>query len=162
MKDNIRITILLTLFSLGFNCSYSQSGNVSTGNEIKGGQGSMTYSVGQVFYHLHTSPSGSVHQGLQQPYEISVFTAQVGTDNIQISMSAYPIPVQDILILDFGSLRPNQYEFELIDVQGRSILYQKAVDIQSKISMGHLSPGTYYLNVHDAQTKVKSFKIIKH
>jgi hypothetical protein len=140
----------------------AQNGVATSGNEIKGSGGSATYSVGQVFYKRHSGSTGSYSQGLQQAYEISVFTAQIGSEDIKLSLSAYPIPVNDILMLDFGSLNPSKYNYELVDIQGRLVIMDKITNSITNISMGHLIPGTYFLNVQQDGQKIKSFKIIKN
>ena len=63
------------LLGLGLTGLQAQTSVNATGGDASGSGGSVSYSVGQVVYTTNTGTSGSVAQGVQQPYEISVVTA---------------------------------------------------------------------------------------
>jgi hypothetical protein len=44
----------------------------SAGGNAKGSGGSASFTVGQIFYTKLSGTNGSVVQGIQQPYEISI------------------------------------------------------------------------------------------
>ncbi|MCB0409870.1 MAG: hypothetical protein KDD29_06595, partial [Flavobacteriales bacterium] len=68
MKKIIFITLQILICSIVF----AQENTVSSGGDALGVGGSASYSVGQVVYTTHTGVNGSIAQGVQQPYEISV------------------------------------------------------------------------------------------
>ncbi len=74
MRKLIFITGITTLSLLISNAFSQESVNISGGNAIGTG-GSVSYSVGQVFFNTSESTTGSVTEGIQQPYEISVVTS---------------------------------------------------------------------------------------
>jgi hypothetical protein len=63
---------LLTCILLATQFVYSQEAITVSGGDVIGPEGSGTYSVGQTFYTTNTAASGSVSQGVQQPFEFSV------------------------------------------------------------------------------------------
>lgn len=46
----------------------AQSGSVSSGTSLIGGNRKINYSIGQPFYHVYQASSGKIREGLQQPY----------------------------------------------------------------------------------------------
>ena len=66
-------TVLLLCFGM-FGLQAQQVVTTSGGN-ASGSGGSVSYTVGQIVYTTNTDSNGSVAQGVQQPYEISVVTA---------------------------------------------------------------------------------------
>lgn len=62
------------LLGLGLTGLQAQTSVNATDGDVSGSGGSVSYSVGQVVYTTHTGTSGSVAEGVQQPYEISVVT----------------------------------------------------------------------------------------
>jgi opacity protein-like surface antigen len=75
----------------------------ATGGNASGSGGSASYSVGQVAYQTKTGSSGSVAEGVQQPYEISVVSGIEKAIGISLSVSAYPNPTTDFLQLKVES-----------------------------------------------------------
>jgi hypothetical protein len=70
---------------------------VSAG-EAMGSGGSVSYSVGQVFYTTNTATTGSVSQGVQQPFELQTLS---NPELITVNLTAvtYPNPTKDFIIL---------------------------------------------------------------
>ena len=66
----IVIFFLLCIPTIG----HAQQTTISSGGDAAGIGGKVTYSVGQVAWNILTGTNGSVIQGVQQPYEISVIS----------------------------------------------------------------------------------------
>jgi len=79
--------------------SFTQEVIPVTDGNATGSQGSVSYSIGHVFYSIHAADVGSVAEGVQQPYEISVVTGIQEAAGINLIVSAFPNPVTDYLIL---------------------------------------------------------------
>lgn len=131
----------------------------ATGSESSGSGGSVSYTVGQVAYTINTGSTGTVTQGVQQVYEISVETG-IEETAISLSITAYPNPTTDILKLktdaEFLDL-----SFSLYNLNGKLLQSQKLDDNETSIDMSGFAPSTYFVNVFDDHQKVKTFKIIK-
>lgn len=70
-KMRISMLILSTFLFLflGQTGLYAQTSILASGGDNSGSGGSVSYSVGQVFYTTNTGTSGSVEQGVQHPFE---------------------------------------------------------------------------------------------
>jgi len=90
------------LLGLGLTGLQAQTNVNATGGNASGNGGSVSYSVGQVVYTTHKGSNGSVAQGVQQPYEISV--AGIDEANgISLRVTAYPNPTTDYLTLEIDA-----------------------------------------------------------
>lgn len=172
MEKNLfrKATVLFFLAVLltPFHC-LSQQAVVSSGGEAEGSGGSISYTVGQIFYHTHGA-GHTVSEGVQQPYEISVITA-VSSDP-GISLTVYPNPTRDFLQLQLEQYSHEKMEFFILDNQGRLAEKGLITSETTRIAMAHLEAGIYFLRVyrfHDhsllpgtGKTQVITFRIVKH
>ena len=153
---------LSALFLLGFGLTaQAQQATTATGGDATGSGGSVAYSVGQIVYTTHTGTTGSVAQGVQQPYEISVV---LGIENslIDLDISAYPNPTTQNLTLSIGNDISETLHFQLCDLSGKIIERRKISNRTETIHMENLATGPYFLKVSNANNEVKIFKIIKN
>lgn len=133
----------------------------SAGGNAEGSGGTASYSIGQIFYSPHTGSAGSLVEGVQQPYEISVITSIEETAGINLIMAAYPNPATDYVTLVVDNYNSQELSFHLLDVNGRLIKNKIITGIETLISVTYLTTGTYFLRVIDNHKHVKTFKIIK-
>ena len=120
-SNKLKVFGVVVLLSFTFSLSTVQaqtSVNASGGNALGSG-GSVSYSVGQVVYTTNTGTNGSVAQGVQQPYEISVVTAIEEAKGINLSVSAYPNPTTDYLTLEVADFNLLPLTFHLFDMNGK-------------------------------------------
>lgn len=99
LKVNKLLTAIVLVLILSISTTMAQSSVNATGGNASGDGGSASYSVGQVVYTANTGTNGSVAQGVQQPYEISVVTGIEEAHDIKLSVSVYPNPATDYLTL---------------------------------------------------------------
>ncbi|HNQ69270.1 MAG TPA: T9SS type A sorting domain-containing protein [Bacteroidales bacterium] len=137
-----------------------ESINTSGGNATGSG-GSASYSVGQVVYTTNTGTNGSVAQGVQQPYEISVVTSVEEAIGINLLVAAYPNPTSDFLQLKVESEQLKDLSFQLYDLNGKLLQSEKITDNLTSIAMNNLEPATYFVKVSQGNKEVKIFKIVK-
>jgi len=161
-----KILLLSVICILGFVPTrlWAQDSMNTTGGNALGSGGSASYSIGQIFYQTQTGTNGSVIQGVQQPYEISVITAIEESEGIDLWVSAYPNPTTDNLILEIKKfeLPVSTLSFQLFDVQGKLIQSERIMDYITTISMGNLASGIYIVKVMQGSKEIKTFKIIKN
>lgn len=142
----------------------AQNAVVAAGGSATG-SGSASYSVGQLLYEVYSGSTGSVAQGVQQPYEISVETGVNELPGVELTLSVYPNPVTDYLTLRVDAMAQplmGSLTYSLHDVQGRVLCGQKLADDQTRIVMGQYPPAVYFLRVSDGGKLTKTFKIIKN
>jgi hypothetical protein len=134
----------------------------ATGGNASGSGGSVSYSLGQLFYSTQTTPVGSVSQGVQQPYEISVLSGIEEPKGINLVVSAYPNPTVNYITLKLDNIELSSLSFQLYDMSGKLLESKKVDGNQTKIFMSKLLPATYFLKVIKMNKEVKTFKIVKN
>jgi hypothetical protein len=156
----MRKTFILFLLSVSFNL-YAQNNTVSSGGQASGSGGTVSYSVGQIAYSSLTGTNGSLIQGVQQPYEISIVTS---LEDLAIDLKAqvYPNPTTDQLILSIGSNEFKNLRYVLVDLQGKVLKNDRIINLNSTLDMSKLSNGTYFLRVLSNNNQIKTFQIIKN
>lgn len=154
--------VLFNILVLGL-CCFSPLFSQVTVNASGGGSktidGSIEYSIGNVFYNSVTTNAGSIAEGVQHTYDIT--TVGIQEQDFNISLSVFPNPTSDLLNLSTCFITKG-YSFQLIDLLGNQLEIQPIESNQSIISMISYNTGTYILNINSEDNKVlKSFKIIK-
>lgn len=149
------------LFSLGSIKLYSQSNITAGGGEATGNGGKVNYSVGQIDYITETGSNGNTSSGVQQPYEIYVQSSIVQTD-INFSVSIYPNPSADFIILNFENQDIQKMSYKLFDIQGKLIIHKKIKTNPANIELTDLNNGIYLIKVMKNNAIIKTFKIIKN
>ena len=152
----------IILLGLGLTGLQAQESVNATGGDASGSGGSVSYSVGQVVYTTNTGTNGSVTQGVQQPYEISVVTAIEEAKGINLTVTAYPNPATDYLTLRIDEFEISNLSFQLYDMNGKLLQSEKITGNQTSIVMSNLVPANYFVKVIQANKEVKTFKIIKN
>ena len=152
--------LLLLLFLSIYGLYDAQQAIIPAGNNAQSGTGSVSYSVGQIFYEPQMSATGKITPGVQQPYEI--FTLATNENAVQSTISVYPNPVKDFLTVDFNTEKLENSSYQLFDVSGKIIIQGNLKSAKSQISASSLATGMYILRITNAGKIVKTFKIIKN
>ena len=154
----------ILLLGLGLTGLQAQESVNATGGNASGSGGSASYSVGQATCQTHTGTSGSVAEGVQQPYEISVVTGIEEAIGINLSVSAYPNPTTDYLTLEVDAsttLSILSMSYQLYDMNGKLLQSEIITGNQTRIVMNNLVTATYFVKVIHEKKEVKTFKVIK-
>lgn len=159
----MRLQLIAVLLSgFGLTGLQAQTSFVATGADASGSGGSASYSVGQAIYTSNTVPNGSVAQGVQQAYEISVVTAIEEAKGINLSVTAYPNPTTDYLTLEVKEFELSNLNFQLHNMNGKLLQSGNIMGSQTSIFMSNLVPATYFVKVIQSKKEVKTFKISKN
>ena len=164
MKNPLLFTVLLA-FTLSLSSSLAQEVIPAAGGNGTGSGGSVNYSIGQLFYKIHPGTDGSVAEGVQQPWEISVVTGIPEAFGINLVVSAFPIPATDFLILRIENYDFENLDYLLYDVSGRLLKGGNITGSETTIYMTNLVPAVYFLKVirtSPSYQEVKTFRIIKN
>jgi len=162
MRHKKQIFSAILLLFLGIGLAPAQQALPATGGNATGSGGSVSYTVGQVVYTTQTGSGGSVSQGVQLPYEISLVTAIDVLENVNLSYSVYPNPTTDYLTLKIDGNAIEQYKAVLLDVKGKQLVTIKVEGNETSIPMHNFAPSIYFLKITDNTKEVKTFKIIKN
>lgn len=152
----------LLLFVIGITSLQAQEAIPATGGNASGAGGSASYTVGQVVYTTNTGTNGSVAQGVQQPFEISVVNGIKEAKGIILECSAYPNPTKGVLTLKVENYDIKDLTYQLFDITGKLIENKIVQGSLTNITMNNLPASTYLLKIMQGSTEVKTFKIIKN
>lgn len=139
-----------------------QSAISATGGTATGTGGTVTYTVGQVAFSTFTGTSGSVAQGVQQPWEISTVTAIEKTEGITLEMSVYPNPTGGVLKLTIRDIDDKNLRYRLFDMNGLLLQDKKIDSEETEISLQDYSSTMYFLRIVNNKQDIKVFKIVKN
>ncbi|TGD59542.1 T9SS type A sorting domain-containing protein [Flavobacterium humi] len=138
----------------------AQEAIASSGGNASGINGSTNYSVGQMVYSTNYGATGSLMQGVEQPFEIQVV---LGVDDFNISLAilAYPNPTTSLLYLQVKKYDFEGMQYQLFDLNGRLLDKNVIRSETTTIQMERYPMDLYLLKVFDHHKEVKTFKIIK-
>jgi hypothetical protein len=157
------LNVLGLLFMIvgGFSVSVSaQEATVVSGGYAAGLYGSASYSLGQNAYYTFSSLSGTVTQGVQQPFE--VFALSDGSIPLSVNFTLYPNPTYDRLYVDIADNVPESLVLSVFDMKGGVIHTQRVIDSITMISLDGLSSGIYVVKIMESSERSQSFKIVKY
>jgi hypothetical protein len=161
MRLKKTVLLYILLFSCGLPGIYAQEAVVSGGGDATG-TGSVSYSMGQVFYETYSGPTGTVAQGVQHAYEISSTAGVTPYEPITLEFEIYPNPTTDYLTLDASGFALGELNYVLYDINGRVLAKKDLTQTKTIIEMINFPQSTYFLKVSDETNIVKTFKIIKN
>ena len=149
---------LITFWLIALTASIQAQTNIpATGGDASGVDGSTSFTVGQMVYTTNTGTNGSVAEGVQQPYEISVVVGIEQAGFTDFNCAVYPNPATDLLILETETSDNRNLTYQLYDMMGKLLLSERLVDTRTTISMANLAPSTYFLKVSDNQKVSRTF-----
>lgn len=168
MKYNI-----LVLFVLIPLLCYSQSGqnkNIvnknlqfslnTTGGDISGEEGSISYSIGQVNNLSYEGDNSYIIEGVQQPLIISIKPIEIMKEEF-LEMTAYPNPVTNYFTIEASDYTNRSLKYLLTDLHGNFIKEGSIEEPGAMVDISRLSVAIYILNITDNTQHIKTFRIIK-
>jgi hypothetical protein len=138
----------------------SQEAIPVSGGAAAGSGGSVSYTVGQVFYTTTTAATGGVSQGVQHPFEFQSLSNPALT-TVKVTAVTYPNPTKDFIVLKITDRALYNLRYTLFDVNGKFIVSDAITASSTQIQMKHLAIGAYVLKVIQKNKSLKSFKILK-
>lgn len=160
MKKKKEKAFVLFLLVLGLLAQAQESIPASSGN-ASGSSGSSSYTIGLVAYNTQTGSNGSVSQGVQQAFEISVALGLIEAKGITLQCTVYPNPTTKNVTLKIENYEIKNLSYLIFDINGRSIENNKITDSETYISMENLAATTYFIKIMNLNKELKIFKIIK-
>jgi hypothetical protein len=156
----LKKTFLFLIVLLATQFVYSQEVISASAGSATGSLGSGSYTVGQVFYTTHTAATGSVSQGVQQPFEIQTLSNPALT-TVNLTAVTYPNPTKDFIILKITDSALHNLRYTLFDVNGKTIASGLITESSTQIQLKYLAIGAYILKVSQQNESLKTFKILK-
>jgi opacity protein-like surface antigen len=154
--------VIVFLFVIGLAVVHAQNTIPAAGGNAAGAGGTASYSIGQIVYTKNAGTTGSLAQGVQQPYEISVVTGIEEALGISLEINVYPNPATDYIKLIIENYEIENLKYQLYDINGSLLQTDIIESNETNIIMQTLLPSTYFLKVIQDNKDVKTFKIIKN
>jgi len=161
------MTLLFSIRGISQNTQPSTNNIMETinasGTDATGSSGTVTYSIGQLFYTYIGLSVYNVAQGVQHG-ESSVFLSTAeNTVESKMEMLIFPNPTTDFVTLHMEAL---EYEngpqsYQLYDLQGRLLLQNTIKKTETQINLNNLNASVYILRVYANNKVLKTFKILK-
>ncbi len=163
----LKTTLIVAILNIGLGVKAQTvsdpSAVVTTGGDATAPDNSSTsYTVGQIdFLFFSDESSGSINQGVQQPFEAVIVSIDKGFD--LSSVRIFPNPAKDVVHLHIKDevFEPDQYQFRLHEITGKFSIEKLLADEHTKIPLEHLPTGTYFIEVINGRKQKAIFKIIK-
>ncbi|MCB4809226.1 T9SS type A sorting domain-containing protein [Tamlana sp. 62-3] len=135
----------------------------ASGNNVVVDAGSISYSVGQVFYSTMNDSDYLFYEGVQQTIT-AISTANEDVDIIspEIDVLIYPNPTKDFVTLKSSGLDFNKdNSYRVFNYQGKLINKKPIANNETQINLNYLSTGLYIIQVFVDEQLWKTFKILK-
>ena len=152
--------ILGTLFFLAPFFIISQEIISPSAGDSSGSGGSLSYTIGQVFFNTIESDYGSLVQGIQQPFEFQTLSTPALL-TVQLTAITYPNPTTEFVLLKISDTALENLQYTLFDLNGKTIDSKKINSFSTKITMKNFAIGMYLLKLTKNNQPLKTFKIIK-
>lgn len=159
---HIKISLCFLLMSGLVMTIEAQNTITSSGGNATGTGGTVSYTVGQIANSALSGTNGTITQGVQQPYEISVVTAIETAKEITLECIVFPNPTRGVVKLVFEAVADEEIRFLLYDINGVLLQDKKVESRETEISLENLSASIYFLKVIINNKEVKVFKIVKN
>lgn len=136
---------------------------ITSGSNATGSSGSVTYSIGQVFYtYIGVQTVYNVAQGIQhQENDENLGTPEIEKPTTEIFV--FPNPTVDFVNISMkgDELESANRSYRLYDLQGRLLKQNVITQSETQISLNNFSSSLYVLTVYVDNKLYKSFKILK-
>lgn len=158
-KVKFFLTIALVLAAIV--STFAQNAVVPAGDNIKGTEGSISFTIGQTAYEPLSGQNLSISPGVQQAYEF--FTTAVYDElPVDLDCVTYPNPVADIINIKVPQQNIRKLNYKLIGLNGKEIKHGQIDSEITSIPFGTYPSSTYILVISENSKMIKTFKIIKN
>lgn len=146
---------MLLFFTINSIKLLSQVSILSGGKDIKNSSGTVSFSVGEVFY-ISKGDKNTLSEGIQNGYTINPIN-----NGSRMRVSIYPNPSFDLVYFKVENLNYRDLSYKLFSITGLLLRSGIILNIQSSISLNSLPSGAYLLKINRGLVEEKSFKILK-
>lgn len=169
MKKLIHIKLVLFVCVLNCTYNYAQTSNGmhsqlmnlnSTGGNLQNNDGSISFSVGQVFFHYLNNSQTTVLAGVQQPKISNVFLG-LEKPEYKVSILAYPNPLTDFLTLEIKDLNQYNLTYTIFDQNGSRLKHEDIKTEKTRIEFQKFQTAAYFVTIRNMGKLIKTFKILK-
>lgn len=152
----------LLFFGLLFSTlSYGQKAMVASGSDATSTSGNVSFSIGQIDFTSIATTSGSVNQGVQQPFEI-VEVLSIPDREATFNATIFPNPAETSIIISLNvAVNFNDLKYEITDFQGKILVNGIIKKTETSVDVSNFAQTLYFVNIIKTNKIIKSFKLIK-
>ncbi len=154
-----------TLLSfLGFFCPFFLFGQIDTnssGFSISNSTGSISYSIGQVFYEPFSNNGWNLFPGVQQVY-LSGDETHSSNPSSNIELKVYPTLIKNYVELSFAQENVSDFSAVLMAISGEVMRTYEIDKAIYRINTEQFPSGLYILQISGKNGFLKNFKLIKN
>jgi len=163
MKEKLKLISLAGLLIFQLSSLQAQEAIPAAGGYANLSNGSISYTLGQVFYTTNMGTnSNSIAHGVQQPYEISEVSGIYEANGISLILSIFPNPASNYLTVKVKNYNANHLQYQVFDMTGKLLKTLQATGNETRIETNNLRAANYFVKVIENHKEIKIFKIIKH
>lgn len=151
--------ILIWFTGAGF--IHAQETLATTGGSFTSSTGSVSFAVGQVAYNTIDNNNTSAYEGVIQPYEIQMVTANRNITDTDASVSLFPNPIINDLTIQITTTVQKNTSYKLYDISGKLLEEKPILKENTKIKFSNRYSGIYLLTIINNNAVVNTFKIVK-
>jgi hypothetical protein len=131
-----------------------------SGGDHTGTAGSVSISVGQVFFSADSTAEGSMHEGVQHAFEW--YPVSVADESLAAAVQVFPNPTAGWITIELDRDIARERVFCLIsDAFGKAVS-NTLLDAESvRMDVHHLPSGWYLVQIMQNQKVIQTYKIIK-
>jgi hypothetical protein len=133
----------------------AQVSNNASGNDLSNQFGSISYSVGEVFY-IQKGSQYFLTEGVQNS-----ITKNPSISKSTIKLSIYPNPTSDFIHFNFQNSYYSGLSYKIYNHIGNELLQGRIQSSNAQISLTQLPASIYLLKVYMEKEEMASIKIIK-
>ena len=141
-------SLLITCFiSLIASVGFTQQVIIPAGGVITNFNGSIEYSLGQLFFINHSTNSGSIDEGIHQPSQSEMVTSIVELKDDFVRVEVFPNPSENLVHINLDTDLFSKTSYYLMDLRGRVIEHKQMNEREFIIDMTTRKSAIYILNV---------------
>jgi hypothetical protein len=159
MKKIIDVILFFFLVLIPLSPLFAQESILSAGGDPSSATGSVSWSVGGIVYSTWIDTTGSVVEGVQQPYEI--YITGLGEPGSAGVCTIYPNPSTGKITIRISQSTAKDFSWSLTDQEGRLLMQNSLYEKETAVSIDDLVPSVYFLTVLKNELPLKTYKIIK-
>lgn len=155
-----RISFIL-LFITSLPHLQAQQAILSASSEATGNAGTVSYSVGQVAFHLNAGSEGFIIEGVQQPFELQFHEGIEESDESLPDYILYPNPAGSYINLKIERTEIKILSYQIYNMNGFLLQTMETENREVRIPLENLASASYVLTISGNNRVLGSFIIIK-
>lgn len=124
----------------------------------EGGSGNMTvsWSLGEPVTESFSESEFVLTQGYHQP---AMYVMDICEEPETQNFEVYPNPVSDLLVIKYDA--GDDFSVKLYGLRGEFLLEESSETGFCQFSVSGLAPGVYFLELHSADSKAQTIRIVR-